>query len=57
MADKEQLRFGTFIPPIHAVGENPTLCLERDLQLVEHLDRLGFHEAWLGEHHSAGTEL
>ena len=26
-------------------------------QLVEHLDRLGFHEAWIGEHHSAGSEL
>jgi limonene 1,2-monooxygenase len=57
MVEKEQLRFGTFIPPIHPVGENPTLCLERDLQLIEHLDQLGFHEAWLGEHHSAGTEL
>ncbi len=57
MVEKEQLRFGTFMPPIHPVGENPTLCLERDLQLIEHLDRLGFHEAWLGEHHSAGTEL
>ncbi len=57
MIEQEQLRFGTFIPPIHPVGENPTLCLERDLELVEHLDRLGYHEAWLGEHHSAGTEL
>jgi limonene 1,2-monooxygenase len=57
MADKQQLRFGTFIPPIHPVGENPTLCMERDLDMVEHLDRLGYHEAWFGEHHSAGTEL
>lgn len=53
----ESLRFGTFIPPIHPVGENPSLCLERDLQLVEHMDRLGFDEAWFGEHHSAGAEL
>jgi len=57
MVAKENLRFGTFIPPIHPLGENPTLCLERDLQLIEHMDCLGFHEAWLGEHHSAGTEL
>ena len=57
MTEQQQLRFGTFIPPIHPVGENPTLCLERDLELVEHLDRLGYHEAWFGEHHSAGTEL
>jgi len=51
------LRFGTFIPPIHPVGENPTLCIERDMQLVEHLDALGFDEAWIGEHHSAGAEV
>ena len=23
----------------------------------EHLDRLGYDEAWIGEHHSAGTEI
>jgi limonene 1,2-monooxygenase len=53
----EKLRFGTFIPPIHPVRENPTLCIERDLDLIEHMDKMGFHEAWFGEHHSAGTEL
>ena len=51
------LRFGTFIPPIHPVDENPTLCIERDMQTVQHLDALGYDEAWIGEHHSAGTEL
>lgn len=51
------LRFGTFIPPIHRIAENPTLCIDRDMQLVEHLDALGYDEAWIGEHHSAGTEL
>ncbi len=55
--DQTALRFGTFIPPIHPVHENPSLCLERDLQLIEHMDRLGYDEAWFGEHHSAGTEL
>jgi limonene 1,2-monooxygenase len=43
--------------PFHAAGQNPTLALERDQQLIEHLDRLGFDEAWFGEHHSAGTEI
>ncbi|MDX2144037.1 MAG: LLM class flavin-dependent oxidoreductase [Rhodospirillaceae bacterium] len=52
-----KFRFGTFIPPIHPVGENPTLCLERDMDLVVHLDKLGYDEAWIGEHHSAGTEV
>jgi hypothetical protein len=55
--DMDRLRFGTFLAPFHPAGENPTLALQRDLELVEHLDRLGYDEAWIGEHHSAGTEL
>ena len=51
------LRFGIFLPPMHKTGVNPTLALHRDLQLIEHLDKLGFAEAWIGEHHSAGSEL
>lgn len=43
--------------PFHPAGENPTLALERDLELIAHLDRLGWDEAWIGEHHSAGTEI
>lgn len=52
-----RLRFGTFLAPFHPAGENPTLALQRDLRLVEHLDDLGFDEAWIGEHHSAGSEI
>jgi limonene 1,2-monooxygenase len=51
------LRFGIFMAPFHPVGQNPTLALERDLDLLEHLDGLGFDEAWIGEHHSAGYEI
>jgi hypothetical protein len=51
------LRFGIFLPPMHRTGVNPTLALHRDLELMEHLDRLGYAEAWIGEHHSAGSEL
>jgi limonene 1,2-monooxygenase len=51
------LRFGIFMAPFHAVGQNPTLALKRDLELVERLDALGYDEAWFGEHHSAGYEL
>ncbi|MFN3584334.1 LLM class flavin-dependent oxidoreductase [Phenylobacterium sp.] len=53
----QRLRFGAFIAPFHPVDENPTLALERDLELVEHMDRLDYDEAWFGEHHSAGYEL
>jgi limonene 1,2-monooxygenase len=51
------LRFGIFMAPFHPVGQNPTLALERDLELVERLDQLGYDEAWFGEHHSAGYEI
>ena len=53
----DHLQFGIFLAPFHPVGQNPTLALERDLALIEHLDRLGFDEAWFGEHHSAGYEI
>ena len=49
--------FGIFMAPFHPVGQNPTLALERDLELIQLLDRLGFDEAWVGEHHSAGYEI
>lgn len=53
---KHPLRFGLFLPPMHPVGQNPTLNLHRDLELIEYLDHLGFDEAWIGEHHSSGFE-
>ena len=49
--------FGVFLAPFHPAGQNPTVALERDLALMVHLDRLGFDEAWIGEHHSAGYEI
>jgi limonene 1,2-monooxygenase len=52
-----RLRFGTFLAPFHVPGQNPTLALQRDLELVAHLDALGYDEAWIGEHHSAGSEI
>jgi limonene 1,2-monooxygenase len=53
----DRIRFGIFLAPFHAAGENPTLALQRDLDLIVHLDRLGWDEAWIGEHHSAGSEI
>ena len=51
------LRHGIFLPPFHPMDENPAACIDRDLELMQWLDRLGFHEAWIGEHHSAGWEI
>ena len=51
------LRSGIFLAPFHALGENPTLALQRDMELLEHIDRLNYTEAWVGEHHSGGFEI
>ena len=52
-----KLRFGAFIAPFHPLDENPTLAIQRDLELVQWMDQLGYEEAWIGEHHSAAYEL
>ena len=52
-----KMRNGIFLAPFHPLDEDPTLAIHRDLELVDHLDRLGYDEAWIGEHHSAGFEI
>ena len=56
MTGTTRMKFGIFMAPFHRPGENPTLALERDLELIAWLDTLGFDEAYIGEHHSAGWE-
>ncbi|HVH74448.1 MAG TPA: LLM class flavin-dependent oxidoreductase [Stellaceae bacterium] len=51
------LRSGIFLAPFHYHDENPTLSIARDMELVELLDKLNYHEAWIGEHHSGGFEV
>ena len=51
-----RLSFGAFLAPHHPIGEHPMLQFRRDLDLVEHLDKLGYDEFWCGEHHSSGWE-
>lgn len=53
-----RMKFGVFMAPLHhRVGENPTLSIHQDLELLEVLDRLDFDEAWIGEHHSGAVEI
>ena len=52
-----RLNFGAFLAPHHPIGEHPMLQFRRDLDLVEHLDKLGYEEFWCGEHHSSGWEM
>jgi limonene 1,2-monooxygenase len=51
-----RMKFGCFLAPHHPVGEHPMLLYRRDLDLAEHLDKLGYDEFWCGEHHSSGWE-
>jgi len=51
------MRNGIFLAPFHPLDQDPTEALQRDLELVAELDRLGYEEAWIGEHHSAGFEI
>src|SRR3989442_8150985 len=49
------MQFGIFLAPFHRVGENPTLALARDMELIEWLDQLGYDGERVGGHHSAGV--
>lgn len=53
---KTRLRHGVFLAPLHPVDEDAHALMHRDLELMEWLDRLGYDEAWIGEHHSGGYE-
>ncbi|MEU4667586.1 LLM class flavin-dependent oxidoreductase [Amycolatopsis sp. NPDC023774] len=52
------MRFGVFMAPFHASPiKSPVAALARDVETIKLLDRLGYDEAWIGEHHSCGVEL
>ncbi|WP_326834860.1 LLM class flavin-dependent oxidoreductase [Amycolatopsis rhabdoformis] len=52
------MRFGVFMAPFHASPvKSPVAALARDIETIKLLDRLGYDEAWIGEHHSCGVEL
>ena len=51
------MRNGIFLAPFHPLDRDPTEALRSDLELIEALDRFGYEEAWIGEHHSAGFEI
>ena len=57
MDNRHLLKTGVFLPPFHPLDEDPTLAIQRDLELIEFLDRIGFDEVWIGEHHSIGWEV
>src|SRR5262249_58319798 len=52
MTEFRTLRAGIFLPPFHPNDEDPLLCMERDFELMQWLDKLDYAEAWIGGHQS-----
>jgi limonene 1,2-monooxygenase len=50
------MKFAFFMMPLHLPSENPSLAFQRDIDLINYADELGYDEFWIGEHHSAGWE-
>jgi limonene 1,2-monooxygenase len=50
------MRFGIFIMPEHPPREHVTLSYDRDIEHIVTAEKLGFHEFWVGEHHTGGFE-
>jgi len=44
------MEFGLFMMPLHPPYRSYSDSYDRDLDLLVEADRLGFHEAWIGEH-------
>jgi alkanesulfonate monooxygenase SsuD/methylene tetrahydromethanopterin reductase-like flavin-dependent oxidoreductase (luciferase family) len=50
------MRLGYFTMPLHPPGSDPAATLAHDLEQLVALDRLGYAEAWVGEHFTSAWE-
>ena len=50
------MELGYFTMPLHPPGSNFTKTLDEDLAQIIYLDKLGYREAWIGEHFTAEWE-
>jgi alkanesulfonate monooxygenase SsuD/methylene tetrahydromethanopterin reductase-like flavin-dependent oxidoreductase (luciferase family) len=50
------MRLGYFAMPLHPPGADPADTMDEDLAQLVTLERLGFEEAWIGEHFTAQWE-
>ena len=50
------MEVGYFTMPMHPPGSDLTKTLEDDLQQIVTLDKLGYREAWIGEHFTTAWE-
>ena len=50
------MRLGMFMQPVHDPKRDLSQVLEEDRQTVIMADKLGYHEFWIGEHHTMNYE-
>ena len=50
------MKYAFFMMPLHMPNENPSLAFERDIDMINYAEKLGFDEYFIGEHHSAAWE-
>src|SRR6266849_7574140 len=50
------MRLGYFAMPLHPPGADPAGTMDDDLVQLATLDRLGYEEAWIGEHFTSEWE-
>ena len=50
------MEVGFFTMPLHPPGSDFTKTVQDDLEQITILDRLGYKEAWIGEHFTAKWE-
>lgn len=55
-ASQPLLKLGMFVMPVHDPDKPMTQCFDEDLELAVECERLGFHDFWVGEHHSSAYE-
>jgi alkanesulfonate monooxygenase SsuD/methylene tetrahydromethanopterin reductase-like flavin-dependent oxidoreductase (luciferase family) len=53
LARNDPLRLGMFVMPIHDAEKPLAQCYDEDLELAVRCEELGFHDFWVGEHHSS----
>ena len=56
MSNAQPLRLGMFVMPIHDPAKPLAQCIDEDLELAVQCEELGFHDFWVGEHHSSSVE-
>ena len=50
------MKLSYFMMPVHARDKDYQTSLAEDVEAIELADRLGFAEAWVGEHHGSSVE-